>query len=120
LADEDQSVLLTTRVLIESFSVMTRLPAPYRLDARDGMTLLAKTFEGKATLVDQPAVSYWDLLRDLVVRGASGGSVYDAEIIECARRAGATRILTLNKKHFDRLAPDDVEIASPYELTTAD
>lgn len=111
----EEEVVLATRVLVESFSVMTRLPAPYRLESEAGITLLAKTFEERATLIDLPAADYWGLLRAFVAHGASGGAAYDAEIIECSRRAGANRIFTFNTKHFARLAPADVEIVSPYE-----
>ena len=100
----EEEVVLATRVLVESFSVMTRLPAPYRLEPEAGITLLANTFENKATLIDLPTADYWDLLQTVVAHGASGGAVYDAEIIECSRRAGAKRIFTFNTKHFERLA----------------
>ena len=43
----------------------------------------------------------------------AGGAVYDAEIAEAAYRAGARRLLTLNRRHFERLAPEGLEIVEP-------
>lgn len=110
---EEEPILLPTRVLIEAFSVMTRLPKPHRVDPQDALTLLTMTLEDKVDLIALPAQGYWGSLRTFVARGSRGGTVYDAEIIECSLQAGATRILTLNLRHFQRLAPAEIEIRRP-------
>lgn len=92
---------------------MTRLPVPHRLDADVALTLLEKTFKESVQVVNLPAEEHWNLLRDLRDRGVSGGAVYDADIIECSRRAGADKILTLNRRHFERLAPKGMTVIVP-------
>lgn len=86
-----EPVLLPSRALLESFSVMTRLPVPHRLNADVALTLLEKTFKESVQVVNLPAEEHWNLLRDLRDRGVSGGAVYDADIIECSHRAGADK-----------------------------
>lgn len=42
-----------------------------------------------------------------------GGTVYDALIAEVALRAGAIKLLTLNRRHFERVAPEGLAIVEP-------
>lgn len=85
-------------VLVECFSVLTRLPAPHRLSARDAAALV-----GGLPLepVSLPAADVPALVQRFAERGIRGGSAYDALIAatavhhECAlltrdRRAAAT------------------------------
>ena len=46
------------------------------------------------------------VLREMAARGLSGGIVHDALILQCARKAGAKTIFTLNVRHFRMIAPD--------------
>ena len=85
-------------VLVECFSVLTRLPAPHRLSARDAATLV-----GGLPLepVSLPAAAVPALVQRFAERGIRGGSAYDSLIAataahhECQlltrdRRAAAT------------------------------
>jgi len=113
---ESSRVVLPTRVLIEAYSVMTRLPAPHRLAPADALAALASTFAGGVTLKHLPVSSYWRFLKDIAGDGTTGGSVYDAEIIECAIRAGASSIVTLNLSDFERLADGRLRVLDPRML----
>ena len=42
--------------------------------------------------------------------GVTGGTVYDALIVACARKIEAATIYTLNVRHFCRVAPDLADI----------
>lgn len=42
--------------------------------------------------------------------GVRGGAIYDALILACARKAKATRIWTLNARHFLLFAPELSEV----------
>lgn len=108
-----REIILPVRVLVESFSVMTRLPMPHRLASRDAFALLEKNFRPRAHLVGMPESGYWDLLGSFPERGISGGIVYDAEIVECAQLAGAREIVTFNGKHFELLVPDGIGVVVP-------
>lgn len=115
-----RSGVLPSRVLVEAFSVMTRMPAPHRLAPKDAFTLLEGTFGTSTPVLQLPKETYWEFLSGLAQEGVTGGAVYDAEIIECARQAGVKNILTLNRRHFERLAPDDIRILVPGEPTRSE
>lgn len=109
----EDGVIVSSRVLIESYSVMTRMPAPHRLAPADALRLLTETLSEHATVADLPAEERWSFLAALAELGVAGGSAYDAEILATARHAGAKRLLTLNRRHFEPLAPPDLEVISP-------
>ena len=97
-------IIVPAHALVESFSVLTRLPSPYRAAAADVLQSLKLTFES-TRLVALNSRSIWPVLERAVSLGLSGGIVYDALILEAATDAGATELLTLNARDYDRLEP---------------
>jgi len=112
-AIETDSIILASRVLTESYSVLTRIPSPKRLPPERAWALLAENLRSHATLVDGGGDTHWSTLEMLASQGIRGGAVYDGEIAYAASRAGATRLLTLNVRHFLRVAPPGLEIVGP-------
>jgi predicted nucleic acid-binding protein len=100
-------------VLVETYSVLTRLPAPQRLSPGDAFHLLAQNFEEKADAVTLGADEYWSLLRTGPTTRVYGGRIYDAVIAACARKAGARELLTLNRRDFESFADESLFITSP-------
>ncbi|GAC1639669.1 MAG: hypothetical protein NVS9B14_20930 [Candidatus Acidiferrum sp.] len=45
-------------------------------------------------------------MRAAAERGIAGGRVYDALLLQCARKSKAEIIYTWNLKHFQAIAPD--------------
>ncbi|MDZ7779907.1 MAG: type II toxin-antitoxin system VapC family toxin [Gemmatimonadota bacterium] len=78
---------LPAHVLLESYSVLTRLPPPHRAPAAVVEAFLGDRFEPELLIL--PGSDYRSLLRSSLGRGISGGSVYDALIGATAKRAGA-------------------------------
>ncbi len=105
--------ILPLPALIESYSVMTRLPPPSRLAPQDAHALLARTFEGAARIVALDGREGWGLLDGLARHRIAGGTAYDAHIVACARKAGADRIATFNQRHFARLDLGEIELVVP-------
>ncbi len=103
---ESPPVVVPGAVLLESYSVLTRLPAPMRLSPASALRLLRHAFHGCAEVPELDAGSAWALLAEAVGGALAGGIIHDAHIAACARRAGATRVLTLNPRHFARVAAD--------------
>jgi predicted nucleic acid-binding protein len=64
--------------LVESYSVLTRLPPPHRIEPRVARDLLRATFDGPPLTLDAPA--HAALLDRLVEAGISGGAAYDGLI----------------------------------------
>lgn len=106
-------VLLPVPALVESYAVMTRLPAPHRLSAADAFAILRETFDGSARLVSLEGKGLWSELGGWSKDQVSGGRTYDAHILACARIAGAQRLLTLNDSDFVALAAEGIEIVVP-------
>ncbi len=99
--------------LSEAYSVMTRLPAPHRLAPADACELLSGSFERRATVVGLTEKESWRFLHETAGQGVAGGSTYDALILACARKARATRLLTLDRRDFVRLEAGEIEIVVP-------
>lgn len=91
----ERATRLGAHVYLEALSVLTRLPAPNRVDARTALDLLETWFP------DRPlALSAADTKRlpaVLVDAGISGGAVYDGLVAFTAARAGH-RLLTLDRR----------------------
>ena len=109
----DPPVVVPHHVLLETYSVLTRLPRPMRLSPDTAVETLRRTLEGKSELVGPPPAEGFALLDRLRDRTVTGGAVYDAAIAETAAKAGADSILTLNRKHFERVKPDGLAIVEP-------
>jgi predicted nucleic acid-binding protein len=65
-------------VAIETYSVLTRLPAPHRVDAKTAATVLARRLT--ATYATLDAGAYATLPSTLVAARVSGGATYDGLI----------------------------------------
>jgi len=80
--------------LLETFSVLTRLPAPHRMPADVVATFLDQTF-AKHPIVVLPSVEQRKLVTTLTSQRLSGGAVYDALIAASCVHAGL-KLLTLD------------------------
>lgn len=106
------ALLLPSRTLVETFSVLTRLPTPHRLAPEDALSLLELNFRS-ARVESLDADATWPFLSSLPSSGVAGGAVFDAEIVNVAARAGAGAIVTLDRRGFGRSAPPELEIIVP-------
>lgn len=95
---------IPAHVLIESFSVLTRLPAPHRAPPEVVAAFLDEHFP--RTPLSLPGTALRALVHAAVAARASGGAIYDALIAETVKRAGAT-LLTRDRRAvstYERLA----------------
>lgn len=86
---------LPAHVLLESYSVLTRLPPPHRAPAEIVDGFLSDRFASK--LLTLAGSGYRSLLRSALDHSISGGSVYDALIAATAKHARAT-LLTRDRR----------------------
>jgi len=103
-------LLIPQHVLFESFSVLTRGPAPLRARPEVAYRLLQLSY-GSCRVIPTSVPDVWQFLRERDIRTA-GGRLYDAVIAVAAIEAGAQRIMTFNPKHFETFA-DSIEIVVP-------
>lgn len=100
-----RSLVLTGHSLVETYSVLTRLPGDARLTPDDVVTLLDSNF-GDPAVLDEATTS--GLPRLLARRGVAGGAVYDALV---ALAAGAHQLV---------LATRDLRALATYEALGVD
>jgi predicted nucleic acid-binding protein len=110
--DRGEEMVIAAPALVESYAVLTRLPAPHRISSTVAAQILELSFMEYVTVALEP-----DAYRSLIVhapgRAIAGGALYDAVILECALHAGADAVLTLNGRHFNRLAGEAVKVIVP-------
>ena len=91
--------------LAEFYAVMTRLPVKPRISP-DEVTLFWEAITERLSAVTLSEREYVATLREAAGRGISGGKIYDALILACAKKCRAEAIYTLNHREFPVLAPD--------------
>jgi predicted nucleic acid-binding protein len=95
-----QHLLLPTHALVESYSVMTRLPSPHRLRPEAAYEILHASLGDARTAGFSPRKA-WAFLEQCSGSAICGGRTYDALIATTAIEAGATELLTLNPRDFE-------------------
>jgi predicted nucleic acid-binding protein len=106
-------VVIPVQAMLESYSVLTRLPAPYRLPPEAAKLAIEETFFRTAVIAELGPEAAWGAIDKLSSLGLGGGRVYDAAIAECVMRAGATVLLTWNRKYFLPIAPAGLDVQEP-------
>ncbi len=99
---------LAGHALFETFSVLTRLPAPFRLTPRSAVAVLDEAFPA-AELAERRRLR--GALAELARSGLVGGAVYDALVGWAARAAG--QVLITRDRRAERAYR---ALGIPYEL----
>lgn len=94
-ASVPEEVHLPAQVLLESYSVLTRLPPPHRAPADVVESFLEQRFQPE--LLTLPSGRHRSLLKSAIGWGITGGGVYDALIAATAEHAHAT-LLTRDRR----------------------
>jgi predicted nucleic acid-binding protein len=96
-------MVLAGHAVLETFSVLTRMPAPYRIAPAAALRAIQANYLERGALVSLEAEAYPSLLTDLAAQGVAGGRTYDAVIARCAELAPVDVLLTFNTRHFEGL-----------------
>jgi len=105
--------VIPAQAILECFSVLTRLPAPYRLPPETAKLAIEETFSRTALVSGLRPETVWNTLDVLTRFGLGGGRAYDAAIAFCVVESGAKVLLTWNTKHFLPIAPAGLEVREP-------
>jgi predicted nucleic acid-binding protein len=116
VAERALSAATAWHCCLEVFSVATRLPPEYRLTAADAARLLRGEIFDRLTIADLPESERAAFLDAAVQEGLAGGRIYDAHIAEVARAAGATVIVTDNRRHFLAALRHGIRVDTPPEF----
>jgi predicted nucleic acid-binding protein len=105
--------VIPAHAILECFSVLTRLPAPYRLTPETARVALERNFAETAIVAGMNPEGVWSMIDMLSRLGLGGGRVYDAAICQSVADAGATVLLTWNTKHFLPISPAGLDVREP-------
>ena len=101
---------------LEFFSVATRLPAEFRLRPEDAVRLVEEEIFARMPVHDLPAGGRTAMLHFLAQDRITGGRIYDVQIAEIARAAGARVIVTDNRRHFLSALRHGLRVETPSEF----
>jgi predicted nucleic acid-binding protein len=104
---------------LEFFSVGTRLPPEFRLSPAEAGRLLTEEVFPRMTVHELPEPDRMDLLRTATQDAIAGGRIYDAHIAAVARAAGASVIVTDNRRHFLTALRHGIRVETPGEFLSA-
>jgi predicted nucleic acid-binding protein len=104
---------------LEFFSVSTRLPAEFRLSPADAAQLVDEEVFGRMSVHDLPSAARLRMLKAAAEDATSGGRIYDTHIAEIARAAGATVIVTDNRRHFLAALRHGIRVETPSEFLSS-
>ena len=107
-----KSLVIPAPALIETYAILTRLPAQHRLPHADAFHLLRSSFSS-ARIASPKTRDAWSALRRWSVGGIGGTDAHDAQIVEIAKDAGAKLLLSFRRVELERLAIAGIEIVEP-------
>jgi toxin FitB len=110
------SVATAWHCCLEFFSVATRLPAEFRVTPADAALLLTEEVFSRVTVHDLPSGERLAMLQAAGRDGVAGGRLYDSYITEVARAAGATVVVTDNRRHFVSALRYGMRVETPAEF----
>ncbi len=84
---------------------MTALPVRPLL-ASEQVFLIVEQIRERLTAIALDEAEYADAIRQISEQRLVSGSVYDALLLACTRKAKAEVIYTWNLNHFVKIAPD--------------
>lgn len=111
--DAGDEMFIAAHSLIETYSVLTRLPAGRRLSPRNARAVIEGSFLSHGTVVALEAAPYIILLQSLEARSISGGRAYDALVVATAEHYRVDVVLTLNGRDFSALAGPGLTVVVP-------
>ena len=101
---------------LEFYSVGTRLPPEFRLTPADAARLVEEEIIGRMAIFELPGSARAAFLAAAANDAVAGGRVYDAHIADVARAAGATVIVTDNRRHFLGALRHGIRVETPAEF----
>jgi predicted nucleic acid-binding protein len=110
-----RNALTAWHCCLEFYAVATRLPGGYRLTPQQAWTLLQEIL-AMFRVEQLPAEARSPFFEAAVRERVAGGRVYDAHIAEVAHLAGASVVVTDNRRHFSVLMKHGVRVLRASEF----
>ena len=90
--------------LAEVSGTLTCMPPPRRVGGAEALLFL-EDVQANLSVIALNASDYVEAIHSAASQSVFGGGIYDALLTQCALKANAEAIYTLNEKHFVRLSP---------------
>jgi predicted nucleic acid-binding protein len=104
---------------LEFYSVSTRLPPEYRLRPGEAQQLLEEVVFPHLAVHDLPSSHRVAFLKTAVRDEVAGGRIYDAHIADTARAAGASLVVSDNRRHFLAALRHGIRVETPAEFVSS-
>ena len=104
-ASTTKDAACSMHTLAELFAVLTALPVKPPISPEHAMLFLDE-IRARLTPISLDSEDYYQTLRAAAERGLSGGRIYDALLLCCAKKCNAQTIYTWNLRHFEAIAPE--------------
>ena len=101
--------------LAEMYSVLTKLPHPFRHTPEQALLSIEENVLKHFKIAVLTGNDYTVLIRESALSGIQGGTIFDALLLKCAAKSGTEKVFTLNLKHFQNIAPQNIgwQISAP-------
>jgi len=91
--------------MAEVFAVLSSLPVKPLISPEQAGLFVDEVYK-RLTPVSLDEDEYYKTIHDAAERGVAGGRIYDALLLQCARKCKAEIVYTWNLNHFRAIAPD--------------
>jgi len=104
--ERGREAFISAHGMAEVYAVLTRTPFTPRVYPNEAWRILEETVLPSVKVIALTPNEYRKTMRACAEQGWTGGVVYDALHLQCARKASCNRIYTFNLRDFQLLAPD--------------
>jgi len=102
----EDDYFISSHSLAETYAVLTMLPLQPKIVPAEAKVILNTNITPLFKRVQATAKLYETAINRCVDLGLSGGVIYDALLLSCAKSIDAERIYTFNVRDFQRIMPD--------------
>jgi len=103
---EEIEGFVCSHTLAETYAVLTKLPISPKISPNMAQRLIRDNLLSCTRVITLTSKDYTLVIDRLAGFGESGGVIYDALIVQAAKKAKADLLLTLNIKDFKRVWPE--------------
>ena len=108
-------MFVCNHTIAEVYAVLTKYPSSPRISVNNARRLIQANITKIAKLVNLTSKDYNIVISHLTENDYIGGVIYDALIYQAAIKSHSDKLITLNKKDFDRLNIDKkLDIVTPF------
>jgi len=111
----NHDVVIAQHSVLETYSVLTRLPPKWRLTSSEVVLLLKTNLKSQINIIHFPPKSFLGWIDKSASNNIIGGQIYDSYIIKTLFAAKVDAIATFNISHFSKLV-DNVKLINPLNL----